>query len=56
MKLKQCSIWGEEYKGWGNNAEPINSGCCCDICNEIKVIPARLKAFNPEESPNLTLN
>lgn len=27
----------------GNNAEPINSGRCCDDCNIGVVIPARLK-------------
>ncbi len=34
-----------ERKGtWirGNNAEPLRKGRCCDICNETKVIQARL--------------
>ena len=26
----------------GNNAEPINDGECCYLCNEKVVIPARL--------------
>lgn len=37
-----CSICGKEYEGYGNNAEPINDGRCCDECNLSKVIPARL--------------
>ena len=37
-----CSICGKEYDGYGNNAEPINDGRCCDECNLSKVIPARL--------------
>ena len=37
-----CSICGIEYDGYGNNAEPINDGRCCDECNLSKVIPARL--------------
>ena len=52
-----CSICKEEIKGrvftdkdgnqsvpyeGGNNAEPVNSGRCCDKCNMEVVIPARL--------------
>lgn len=38
----KCSICGKEYTHWGNNAEPINSGRCCDDCNK-KVILARIE-------------
>tara|TARA_Y100001963_G_C6731888_1_gene424369 strand:+ start:1194 stop:1376 length:183 start_codon:yes stop_codon:yes gene_type:complete len=31
--MKICSICFLEYSEWGNNAEPINSGQCCDKCN-----------------------
>ena len=33
--------------GWsqGNNAEPVNSGRCCDECNMGVVVPARLGAL-----------
>lgn len=27
----------------GNNTEPVKSGRCCDNCNIMRVIPARLK-------------
>jgi len=37
-----CSVCGEEIEGHGNNAEPVNSGRCCDRCNASHVIPARL--------------
>ena len=40
-----CSICGEVYKGFGNNAEPVNSGRCCDECNSAVVIPARVHEF-----------
>jgi hypothetical protein len=35
----------DKITGWkeGNNAEPVNSGRCCDDCNMSVVIPARLK-------------
>ena len=42
MKKKRCSICGKEYDGYGNNAQPVNSGRCCDECNEKVVIPTRL--------------
>ena len=47
MEIYKCSICGEQIpvkNGWneGNNAEPVNSGRCCDVCNDTVVIPARL--------------
>ena len=41
-KPKNCSICYEPIKGFGNNAEPINSGTCCDACNYAAVLPKRL--------------
>lgn len=40
-KFKICSICGEEYEGYGNNAQPVNNGQCCDECNSNVVIPFR---------------
>ena len=43
----RCSICGEDIQptksGWreGNNAEPINDGRCCDVCNPSVVVPRR---------------
>lgn len=37
-----CSICGREFTGYGNNAEPINDGICCDECNIGAVIPRRM--------------
>lgn len=48
----KCSICNYEMrpwpggKGYGNNAEPINSGRCCDMCNWTKVIPERIRRIN----------
>ena len=44
----KCSICGKPIKAvgtWtqGNNAEPVNSGRCCDECNVRVVIPERLR-------------
>lgn len=48
-----CSICGLIFKGYGNNAQPINNGRCCDECNK-KVIEERIKRFkeNKEEVEN----
>ena len=47
MKLddyKICCLCGLSFLGYGHNAEPLKEGgICCDVCNETKVIPARLK-------------
>ena len=48
-----CLYWVREFRmkcifcrkvidGWGNNALPLKKGRCCDKCNSIKVIPARI--------------
>ena len=48
----KCTICGLEIKTdsdgkWdgGHNAEPINKGRCCEKCNNIVVIPMRLRQF-----------
>ena len=37
----KCSICNEKIEGFGNNAQPINDGMCCDDCNNL-VILARI--------------
>ena len=40
----KCSICKNEiYTKHGHNAQPINDGICCEMCNQTKVIPARIK-------------
>lgn len=41
--LEKCCICGKTITGWGNNAEPVKLGRCCDTCNATKVIPARIE-------------
>lgn len=39
----KCSINPKHtYTHWGNNAEPVNSGRCCDDCNNRVVIVTRI--------------
>lgn len=41
---KKCCICGCKFTGWGNNPWPVkDEGECCDDCNSLKVIPARLR-------------
>ena len=42
MMITMCSICNESFEGFGNNAEPINDGRCCDFCNTFVVIPTRI--------------
>ena len=44
-KEQVCSICGKPYTGYGNNAQPINDGRCCDECNAKVVIPKRIERF-----------
>jgi hypothetical protein len=38
-----CSICQRACEGFGNNAEPVNDGRCCDRCDNEIVIPARIR-------------
>lgn len=38
----KCCICKKETGKYGNNANPLINGRCCDLCNEQKVIPFRL--------------
>jgi len=49
-----CCICGKEYDGYGNNAEPVKAGRCCDDCNINQVIPARLLKINVSENKSMT--
>ena len=52
---KKCSICKyNDIGAYGNNAEPINDGRCCDWCNNEFVIPKRLE--NMKEMQNDTNN
>ena len=41
---KQCSICGSyRWPDGDHNAQPINNGRCCGICNAVYVIPTRME-------------
>jgi hypothetical protein len=37
-----CDICEKTNIGFGNNANPVIDGRCCDYCNVMVVLPARL--------------
>ena len=41
-----CCLCGETFVGFGNNPAPLkennDESRCCDLCNDFKVLPARL--------------
>ena len=42
MKNPKCCMCECECENeWGNNAQPIMEGRCCDVCNRTKVVPLR---------------
>ena len=41
-KTKKCCLCNEPVSGWGHNPWPLKKGKCCGICNDTKVVPARL--------------
>ena len=50
----KCVICGKEFDGYGNNAEPVKPGICCDECNAKQVIPARLKGMGVDLKESLS--
>ena len=48
----KCCICGEEFEGYGNNAEPVTEEICCDLCKINVVIPERLKRIKDGEDAN----
>ena len=40
--MTNCSICKKDFEGFGNNAQPVNDGICCDTCNLSHVIVRRL--------------
>ena len=45
-----CSICRADYDEWGQSAEPVNRGRCCNRCNERVVIPAKIALMRKESS------
>ena len=48
--ISVCSICEENYIGYGNNAQPINDGECCDSCNTIVITTRTLQSLKENEN------
>ena len=49
-----CSICNQDIaEKYGNNAEPVNEGTCCNDCNLKVVIPARLIQLQSEDTKRI---
>ena len=47
---KICCICGKEFEEWGNDPYPVKEeGECCDKCNGLYVVPARLHKLAEHE-------
>lgn len=46
LDVHRHPITGEVYWNKGHNAEPVNSGRCCDKCNYEVVIAERIKRMS----------
>lgn len=45
MPVYRCAICKEVEVGYGNNAQPVADGRCCDDCNDFVVIPVRKRVW-----------
>jgi len=45
MTTHICVLCKKKYVGFGNNAQPLAKGFCCDECNQL-VIRERMKQMN----------
>ena len=43
IRRRRCTVCKDLFSGWGNNAEPVAEGQCCDACNDDIVIPTRIR-------------
>ena len=51
-----CSICGDpNWPDGSHNAQPINNGRCCGVCNLTVVIPARVKRLAEGRDPREVL-
>ena len=37
MKERICVVCEKKFKGYGNNAMPLEKGLCCDKCSNIRL-------------------
>ena len=53
IEEQEHPITGEIFWNKGHNAEPINDGRCCDICNDTIVIVKRMEIMGMEDKEGI---
>ena len=48
--VQVCSICGGAIVGFGNDAQPINDGRCCDRCNLERVLPEKMRRMQARDA------
>ena len=51
----KCSICGKLFQGYGNNAQPINNGRCCNECN-LQVVRERIRQWEEQKQKEDDVN
>ena len=52
-KLEQCVICNDNLLDMGHNPYPLfDTGRCCEYCNEVYVVPARIADLNKSLIPD----
>lgn len=52
--MVDCILCGCWVNGYGHNPEPLAKAFyrCCDVCNSLKVIPARINMYYDNKYKN----
>jgi hypothetical protein len=50
MPVEVCSICGLAIVGFGNSAQPVNDGRCCDRCNLEHVLPEKVRRMQARDA------
>lgn len=56
QQAQKCVICGKVFTGYGNNADPIADGECCDKCNSDVVVPARIEQLRRARENNAEIH
>ena len=48
--VEVCSICTGAIVGFGNDAQPINDGRCCDRCNLERVLPEKVRRMQARDA------
>ena len=54
--VQKCVICDVELAWFGHNASPVADGLCCEFCNALVVIPARVEVIRCPECLRTNLN